>query len=84
MRVLNRKSSTIPSLQDENNATFESNLGKANALNNFFHRCFNYNFPSLAEFPEAFELSLPAEEYPKQLLSTIESDSVYDLLMTLA
>ena len=81
LRILNRKSSSIPSLQDENNATIESNTGKANALNSFFHRCFNYTFPSLIEFPEAFEMSLPPNECPKQLLSTEES--VYDLLITL-
>ena len=81
MRILNRKSSSIPSLQDENNATIKSNTGKANALNSFFHRCFNYTFPSLIEFPDAFEMSLPPNECPKQLLSTEES--VYDLLITL-
>ena len=80
MRILNRKSS-VPSLQDENNATIESNTGKANALNSFFHRCFNYTFPSLIEFPDALEMNLPPNECPKQLLSTEES--VYDLLITL-
>lgn len=36
MRILNRKCSTIPSLQDENNVAIESNTDKANALNSFF------------------------------------------------
>ena len=65
MRILNRKCSTIPSLQDENVA-IESNTDKANALNSFFYRCFNYNFPPLTEFPNTLELNLPATE------STIE------------
>lgn len=59
------------------------NTDKANALNSFFHiiyRCLiNYDFPPLTEFPEALEPNLPADNCPKQLLSTEES--VYDLLV---
>ena len=79
MRLVNRKSSTIPFLQDdEDGIDIESNIDKANVLNSFFHRCFNYDFPPLTD---ALEPNLPAENCPKQLLSTEES--VYDMLTTL-
>ena len=79
MKILNRNSSTIPSLQSKNNAAI--NTDKANALNSFFHRCFNYKFPPLTESPNVLELNLTAVNCPKQLLSTEEL--VYELLTTL-
>ena len=58
---MNRKTSAIPSLLDENSVIIESNIGKANALSSFFHSYFNYNFLPLYEFPIAVERNLPPE-----------------------
>ena len=71
MRILNRKTSS--------SVVIESNTGKANALNTFFHSCFNYSFP---EFPITAEPNLPPESYPKHLVFSTE-ESVYDLLIAL-
>ena len=62
MRLVKRKSSTIPFLQDDEDCVaIESNIDKANALNSFFHRCFNYDFPPLTNLPDALEPNLPAD-----------------------
>ena len=42
----------------------ESNTDKANALNSFFHGCFNYNFSPLTDFPDTLEWNLPAKNRP--------------------
>ena len=83
MRIMNRNPYTIPSLrlQDDTNVAMELNAEKANALNSFFHGCFNYDFPTLTEFPDVSGMNYPAKDCPKQLLSTEASE--YELLTTL-
>ena len=50
-RMLNRRASTISYKMATVYVVIESNTGKANGLNSFFHSCFNYSFPPLSEFP---------------------------------
>ena len=82
LRLLNWNSSAVPTLQDCDTGTaIDTSVDKANALNTFFHSCFNHNFPTLSELPCIFQLELPAVDCPVELLST--EDSGFELLSTL-
>ena len=82
LRLLNWNSSAVPTLQDCDTGTaIDTSVDKANALNTFFHSCFNHNFPTLSELPHIFQMELPAVDCPVDLLST--EDSVFELLSTL-
>ena len=59
LRLLNWNSSAVPTLQDCDTGTaIDTSVDKANALNTFFHSCFNHNFPTLSELPCIFQMDL--------------------------
>ena len=75
VKVLNRKSSSIPSLH-HGPSLLSTNQEKADTLNSFFSQCYNYSVPPLLPADRG-----PVNSCPEDLLCTIEE--VTELLKSL-